>query len=57
MRKQYTKPTAVGVQLQTEAPLLSNSSYEVSTGKTTDTVLSNEKGWNCESWQTNDSED
>ncbi len=57
MRKQYTKPAAVGVQLQTEAPLLNNSNYEVSTDKTSDVVLSNEKGWSCESWQTNDSED
>lgn len=57
MKKQYTKPTAVGVSLQVEAPLL-NSSYEVSAEKQTDVVMSNEKGWSSSNWQTtDDSED
>ena len=56
MKKQYTNPTAVGVSLQVETPLL-NSSYEVSTEKETNVVMSNEKGWSSANWQTDDSED
>ncbi len=46
MKHTYITPTSQSVKFQVEAPLLSNSSYEVSSPKQTDVLLSNEKQWN-----------
>lgn len=55
MKKTYIKPQAQAVSLFTEEALLSVSTqYEVNTGKETDVVFSNEKGWSSNDWSAAD---
>lgn len=55
MKQTYIKPQAQAVSLFTEDKLLAGStSFEVSANKESDVVLSEEKGWSSESWNTAD---
>lgn len=54
MKQKYITPASQSVSLHVETPLLSNS-YEVSSPKTTDVLMSNEQQWNGGGiWSTND---
>ena len=55
MKQTYIKPQAQVVSLFTEDKLLAGStSFEVDANKETDVVMSEEKGWSSESWNTAD---
>ena len=55
MKQTYIKPQAQVVSLFTEDKLLAGStSFEVSANKESDVVMSEEKGWSSESWNTAD---
>ncbi len=54
MKQKYITPASQSVSLHVEAPLLSNS-FEISTAKQSDAVMSNEQQWNGGGiWSTND---
>lgn len=56
MKKSYIKPQAQTVCLFTEDKMLagSNSSFNVSSEKETDMILSEGKGWSSDSWTATD---
>lgn len=56
MKKSYIKPQAQTVCLFTEDKMLagSNSSFDVSSEKETDMILSEGKGWSSDSWTATD---
>ena len=56
MKQTYIKPQAQVVSLFTEDKLLAASTFsiEVDGNKESDVVLSEEKGWSSESWNTAD---
>lgn len=56
MKKSYIKPQAQTVCLFTEDKMLadSNSSFNVSSEKETDRILSEGKGWSSDNWTATD---
>lgn len=56
MKKSYIKPQAQTICLFTEDKMLagSNSSFDVSSEKETDMILSEGKGWSSDSWTATD---
>lgn len=56
MKKSYIKPQAQTVCLFTEDKMLagSNSSFDVSSEKETDIVMSEGKGWSSDNWTATD---
>lgn len=56
MKKSYIKPQAQTVCLFTEDKMLavSNSSFDVSSEKETDMILSEGKGWSSDNWTATD---
>lgn len=56
MKKSYIKPQAQTVCLFTEDKMLagSNSSFNVSSEKETDMILSEGKGWSSDNWTATD---
>ena len=57
MKQKYITPASQSVLLHVEAPLLSNS-FEVSSPKQTDVLMSNEQQWNEGGiWSTEDNEE
>ena len=57
MKKSYIKPQAQTVCLFTEDKMLlagSNPSFDVSSKKETDMILSEGKGWSSDSWTATD---
>lgn len=56
MKKSYIKPQAQTVCLFTEDKMLagSNSSFDVSSEKETNVIMSEGKGWNSDTWAATD---
>lgn len=56
MKKSYIKPQAQTICLFTEDKMLagSNHSFDVSSEKETDMILSEGKGWSSDSWTATD---
>lgn len=55
MKKSYIKPQAQTVCLFTEDMLASsNSSFDVSSEKETNVIMSEGKGWNSDTWAATD---
>lgn len=56
MKKEYIKPISTAINFALEDSILLNGSYEYSSEQETGEVLSNERGWGHNLWETDKEE-
>lgn len=57
MSKKYIKPISTAIDFALENSILVKDSYEVSSDGETNEVLSNERGWGHNLWETDEEEE